>query len=712
MTFSIHGSGGGGYAAGPVQNAFSGVDLAAAQAARDVYFSANPTMLAAYDSNPFYLIRLEYGVTTNAEYRQGGAWVDYTPFLQGLPGEVASLTGVPVGEIPFKKLDGTFGGSRMRVLDDGSLLAPPGFGVESGSVKFGDVLLLSEAAGFLAISNLLNDRQYTVLDYWTPRDGSSAVPSAFLADTPAFSFVAQSDDTVTLTANPLTFDYTIQNTSRTYSLFMRAASAMNNVRIKITQVSNDVTLKYVPSKEAWETGLGGLTWAVGDNNFDFGDTPLVLRTGQAVRFEIEADAVALKGNAGGITYFGGLDQLATFQDIVMARDNEPTDIRDKLAGLAGNARLGIASIKDSVVTVAGRSGAVVLSASDVSGLSTVATTGAYSDLSGLPFIPTNTNQLTNGAAFITSAQAPVQSVNGFAGAVVLVKADVGLGNADNTSDVNKPTSTAQQASIDLKMTQHNANVDPHPQYTTTAEASAAAPVQTVNSLTGNVVLTTALINELTNLYYTDVRVQSYITGAGYNVKSLASIGAGSSVFQSNTAGAVTLRSIIGTGAITVTQNANDITINSAITSSGVGTSVVKGTVSGTTTFKGLTAGRGMTVTGGTDDVTIGSTAFPLIFNAGGQAASPKIWYGTATSDVNGAFTVSYTSAGFTVPPVVTVTAELSTGVVSDRAWATLDGAPTSSSATGYTLRGVNLSGNGETIRIAPNTTVMVMAIGV
>ena len=32
----------------------------------------------------------------------------------------------------------------------------------------------------------------------------------------------------------------------------------------------------------------------------------------------------------------------------------------------------------------------------------------------------------------------------------IVKADVGLGNADNTSDVNKPVSTAQQAALDLK----------------------------------------------------------------------------------------------------------------------------------------------------------------------------------------------------------------------------------------------------------------------
>ena len=42
----------------------------------------------------------------------------------------------------------------------------------------------------------------------------------------------------------------------------------------------------------------------------------------------------------------------------------------------------------------------------------------------------------------------VSSVNGYEGAVVLDKADIGLGNADNTSDVNKPVSTAQQAALD------------------------------------------------------------------------------------------------------------------------------------------------------------------------------------------------------------------------------------------------------------------------
>lgn len=53
---------------------------------------------------------------------------------------------------------------------------------------------------------------------------------------------------------------------------------------------------------------------------------------------------------------------------------------------------------------------------------------------------------------ITSgATAPVTSVAGKTGAVTLTKSDVGLGNVDNTSDANKPVSTATQTALDGKV---------------------------------------------------------------------------------------------------------------------------------------------------------------------------------------------------------------------------------------------------------------------
>jgi hypothetical protein len=45
----------------------------------------------------------------------------------------------------------------------------------------------------------------------------------------------------------------------------------------------------------------------------------------------------------------------------------------------------------------------------------------------------------------------VTSVNGFTGAVTLAKSDIGLANVDNTTDANKPVSTAQQTALNAKL---------------------------------------------------------------------------------------------------------------------------------------------------------------------------------------------------------------------------------------------------------------------
>lgn len=49
-----------------------------------------------------------------------------------------------------------------------------------------------------------------------------------------------------------------------------------------------------------------------------------------------------------------------------------------------------------------------------------------------------------------TAPSAVSSVNGKTGAVTLAKADVGLGNVDNTADASKPVSTATQTALDAK----------------------------------------------------------------------------------------------------------------------------------------------------------------------------------------------------------------------------------------------------------------------
>jgi len=80
-----------------------------------------------------------------------------------------------------------------------------------------------------------------------------------------------------------------------------------------------------------------------------------------------------------------------------------------------------ASAAAPVQSVAGRTGAVTITSTDLADFSTAA-----------------------------SAAAPVQSVAGRTGAVTLAKSDVGLGNVDNTSDADKPVSTATATALNGK----------------------------------------------------------------------------------------------------------------------------------------------------------------------------------------------------------------------------------------------------------------------
>ena len=62
----------------------------------------------------------------------------------------------------------------------------------------------------------------------------------------------------------------------------------------------------------------------------------------------------------------------------------------------------------------------------------------------------------SGATYIEVSPSDVNSVNGHTGIVVLTKSDIGLSEVDNTSDADKPVSTATQSALDLKA---NATLD-------------------------------------------------------------------------------------------------------------------------------------------------------------------------------------------------------------------------------------------------------------
>ena len=135
-----------------------------------------------------------------------------------------------------------------------------------------------------------------------------------------------------------------------------------------------------------------------------------------------------------------------------------------------------ASAAAPVRSVAGRTGVISLAAADVSGLAAVATSGSYTSLSNVPttFAPSAHTHSTADVVGLTaaaSAAAPVQSVHGRTGAVVLTRADITAAAASHTH------TTTDIASF-------------------TAAAAAAAPVQSVAGRIGAITLAAADVSGL------------------------------------------------------------------------------------------------------------------------------------------------------------------------------------------------------------------------
>lgn len=111
--------------------------------------------------------------------------------------------------------------------------------------------------------------------------------------------------------------------------------------------------------------------------------------------------------------------------------------------------------------------------------------------------------------------APVQTIHSRTGNVVATDGDYDATKIiynPATSDLfsNRVQSVVEE--VNTKINNHIDNPsDPHPQYTTETEAAAAAPIQSINTQTGVVVLDTDDMGEgLTNLYFTNTRASTAI----------------------------------------------------------------------------------------------------------------------------------------------------------------------------------------------------------
>ena len=116
-------------------------------------------------------------------------------------------------------------------------------------------------------------------------------------------------------------------------------------------------------------------------------------------------------------------------------------VNEDMGGTISPSKIDQVDNTDAVTSVAGRTGAVTLSASDVSGLAAVATSGAYSDLSGTPTLATvaTTGAYSDLSGTPTLGTAAAEDVGTSAGNVVQLDGSLRLPAVDGSQLLNLPS---------------------------------------------------------------------------------------------------------------------------------------------------------------------------------------------------------------------------------------------------------------------------------
>ena len=124
--------------------------------------------------------------------------------------------------------------------------------------------------------------------------------------------------------------------------------------------------------------------------------------------------------------------------------------------------------------------------------------GASADAAAAKAVEAENSAASAAASAAIVANAPVTSVAGKTGAVTLSKSDVGLGNIDNTPDAAKPISTAAQAALNAKASLSGATftgIVTAPNFVSSSDARLKSEIETIRDAL-------ALVRDLRGVRYT------------------------------------------------------------------------------------------------------------------------------------------------------------------------------------------------------------------
>lgn len=264
----------------------------------------------------------------------------FRPFMppSATSGSGSDFSNIPANSVPAIDENGQPFGSGILVLDGGQVLVPKEFGVESGSVDFGDLITLSEKGGFLGIENKQSGLSFNLVDYQSPRNAAASRPQVFAKVEAENELVIQSVDTESITTGPISFTYTTTLSAYTNAIKIKTTAEMTNFRARVIDVPSGVVFKYYPSKQDWVSGTG-ITIPVGEYTMDLSDTPLPLTPNEELRIEVQADNYALLGDTNGVPYMAIVKQDAEFRTLPIESDLVPVVLSESPATILPNSNV-------------------------------------------------------------------------------------------------------------------------------------------------------------------------------------------------------------------------------------------------------------------------------------------------------------------------------------------------------------------------------------
>ena len=247
----------------------------------------------------------------------------------------------------------------------------------------------------------------------------------------------------------------------------------------------------------------------------------------------------------------------------------------------------------------------------------------------------------------------VTSVNTQTGAVVLTKSDIGLANVNNTSDANKPVSTATQTALDTKQATlvSGTNIKtvggfditgsgniPFPTTTNALTSSGETLLSTVNGTASSLIPTAGTIVKNLGFDSSGALVKQVASGGGGSTISQYSAGANVLVTASNTG--ITATKTSGAWTITVPSGVIPLEVSVDVASTDVN---ISGDSSGATNWVTVT----FTGAGVSSGATTGTYRFPVLQtfltpSSGAIAATNPIVMSSTAIAVIGATAGSFT----------------------------------------------------------------------